>query len=324
MWTQRPGREPHKSDVVPAASKKPVRAKPMRGSGAEDAADSAKVGVARARAPVSQAPLAHAEAQTKTKEDFCAHLLLGGYVQAFVDFFYLTHRSEPATINSTTHSSSAVFAAAELEFLRDQLVAAEHCKRKGEILDVLAAYENLATYCHEKHDVQTMLFFYSKCLDIARLVKDPVCEMRVLSQLGAGYHALSDLEKARESHESHVAIAQVVYAHEDDEELRSDAFKQLGRVYRDLAKQSERAQRFQDAIDWYKKLLDCASSASDDDAAAYAQLQIGVCYNACAQPTNALPFLESYVRCVASCTRVLVTPATVTYVCVCGLDRAFS
>lgn len=237
------------------------------------------------------------------KEDFCTQLLLGGYVQAFVDLFYLTHRSEAD--GSSDHSghgginSSTVFDVAEMEFLRDQLVAAEHCKRKGEIPDVLTAYESLATYCHEKGDVKTMIFFFDKCLEIARLVKDPVCEMRVLSKIGAGYHALGDLDKALAHQESHVAIAQAVYAHEDDEELRGDAYRQLGRVYSDLAVQSEGAQRFQDAIDFYKKLLDCAAKAGDDDSTAHAQFKIGACYNASAQPSSALPFLDSYVRALA-------------------------
>ncbi|TYZ59682.1 hypothetical protein PybrP1_011343 [[Pythium] brassicae (nom. inval.)] len=299
MPTQRPGREP-KGAAVPAASKKPVRTRPMRGPGAEDAAASVTGGVALATAPLVQAPLA----QAKMKEDFCTQLLLGGYVQAFVDFFYLTHRSEPSSSSSGDDgggggggglTSTTVFAVAEMEFLRDQLVAAEHCKRKGEVPDVLAAYESLATYCDEKGDLKTMIFFFDKCLEIARLVKDPVCEMRVLRRIGAGYHALGDLESALEHLESHVGIAQIVYAHEDDDELRGDAYRQLGRVYSDLAVQREHVRRFQDAIDAYKKLLDCSSKAGDDATTAHAQFKIGVCYNACAQPSSALPFLESYL-----------------------------
>lgn len=250
-----------------------------------------------------------ASIQTKMKEDFCTQMLMGGYVQSFVDLFYLTHRNEPscgASGNSYENApdparginSTTVFELAEMEFLRDQLVTAEHCKRHGEIPEVLSAYESLATYCMEKSDIKTMIFFFEKCLEIARLVKDPICEMRVLNKIGSGYHALQDLNKALEYQESHVEIAQVVYEHEDDDELRGDAFRELGKVYVDLAVQCESSKQFQDAIDYYKKYLDCSSKAGDDDCIGQAQFKIGVCYNALAQSTNALPFLEGYVSSI--------------------------
>jgi tetratricopeptide (TPR) repeat protein len=191
---------------------------------------------------------------------------------------------------------SSSFEVSELEFLRDQLVAAEHCKRKGEIPEVLHAYDSLATYCREKNDIPTMIFFYDKCLEIARLVGDQMSEMRVLHKIGTGYHTLRDLERAREYHEQYVAIAQVVYEHEDDDELRGDAYRDLGKVYVDLAVQHELTKQFQSAIDLYKQYLDCASKAGDKDYIAHAQYKIGACYNALSQPANALPFLEAYVR----------------------------
>lgn len=294
--------------VVPEANRKPVRAKPMRGPGAEGPAAGALPGSAKPRQTDSanqsqqQQPVSVASMQTKMKEEFCTQMLMGGYVQSFVDLFYLTHRNEPPSgmIENAPEpgrgiDSSTVFDLAEMEFLRDQLVTAEHCKRRGEIPEVLGAYESLATYCMEKSDLKTMIFFFEKCLEIARLVKDPVCEMRVLNKIGSGYHALQDLDKALEYQESHVDIAQVVYEHEDDDELRGDAFRELGKVYVDLAVQCENDKRFQDAIDYYKKYLDCSSKAGDDDCIGQAQFKIGVCYNALLQSANALPFLEGYV-----------------------------
>lgn len=313
MPTQRPGREHHASaakSVVPEANRKPVRAKPMRGPGAEEAGANASPGGLKTRqtdtanqAQQLQQPVSVASLQTKMKEEFCTQMLMGGYVQSFVDLFYLTHRNEPPNAANENArdpgrgiNSSTVFDLVEMEFLRDQLVTAEHCKRRGEIPEVLGAYESLATYCMEKSDLKTMIFFFDKCLEIARLVKDPVCEMRVLNKIGSGYHALQDLNKALEYQESHVSIAQVVYEHEDDDELRGDAFRELGKVYVDLAVQCEGSRHFQDAIDFYKKYLECSSKAGEDDCIGQAQFKIGVCYNALSQSANALPFLESYVR----------------------------
>ncbi|KAG6622493.1 Molecular co-chaperone STI1 [Phytophthora cinnamomi] len=258
--------------------------------------------------------VSQAELQAKMKEDICTQLLIDGYVQSFVDLFYLTHRNDPASQqranggapepqqpNANGNSEGAgpktndlsMQELPEMEFLRDQLVAAEHCKRRGEIPDVMAAYDSLATYCSEKQDTKTMIFFYEKCLEITRLVKDQISEMRVLSQIGSGYHAAGDLEQARQYLELCVAVAKVVYEHEDDEELRGETYSQLGKVYVDLALHHERAKQFLEAIELYKLRLDCAVKSHNPEAQAHAQFKIGSCYNALNEPANALPFLET-------------------------------
>ncbi|TMW63168.1 hypothetical protein Poli38472_002109 [Pythium oligandrum] len=280
--------------VIQPACKKPVRAKPMRGPGAHLTTPGALASstsdemLLRMHAMAGQPPQAHA----KFREEVCVQMLMGGYVQSFVDMFYLTHRPPPVDAAGTP---SMGLEPAEMEFLRDQLVTAEHSKRRGEIPEVLNAFESLATYCAEKQDIKTMIFFYEKCLEIARVVKDPMCEMRVLSKIGEGFHSLLDLDKAREFLEQHVAIAQVLYEHEDDSIMRSEAFMQLAKVYWDLGFEYERRQLLDDAIDYYKKYLDCASKASELEAVGEAQLKIGMCYNLLVQPSNALPFIEAYL-----------------------------
>ncbi|POM78350.1 Hypothetical protein PHPALM_4131, partial [Phytophthora palmivora] len=291
--------------VVYESQQRPVRAQPMRGSGScqeswKDTTDQ------------SGSVTAQAEKQAKMKEDICTQLLIDGYVQSFVDLFYLTHRNYPTNQQSGGSSSETqqnsngaldgarsqskdftVLELPEMEFLRDQLVAAEHCKRRGEIPDVMAAYDSLASYCAEKQDTKTMIFFYEKCLEIARLVKDQISEMRVLSQIGSGYHVAGDLMQARQYLELCVAIAKVVYEHDDDEELRGEAYSQLGKVYVDLALHQEKAKQFLEAIELYKLRLDCAVKSHNPEAQTHAQFKIGSCYNALNEPANALPFLET-------------------------------
>jgi hypothetical protein len=305
--------------LVRETEQRPVRAQPMRGAGAipTTANGSGQVNWKDSTDP-SGAATSQAEQQAKMKESICTQLLIDGYVQSYVDLFYLTHRNDP-TSQRGGHASSpvaangrgsdgavatsgdfAVLELPEMEFLRDRLVSAEHCKRRGEIPDVMAAYDNLATYCAEKQDAKTMIFFYEKCLEIARLVKDQVSEMRALSQIGSGYHAAGDLERARQYLELCVAIAKVVYEHDNDEELRGEAYAQLGKVYADLALRHEQAKQYLEAIELYKLRLDCANKSQNAEAQAHAQFKIGTCYNALNEPSNALRFLETNVS--SSCT----------------------
>jgi hypothetical protein len=110
--------------VVPEAPKKPVRTKPMRGSEQQvQENDSAKLNQG----------VIQTNTQLKMKEDFCTKMLVGGYVQSFVDMFYLTHRDEAQVMMGSGHDSleNGTLQLAEMEFLRDQLVTAEHAKRKG-------------------------------------------------------------------------------------------------------------------------------------------------------------------------------------------------
>jgi tetratricopeptide (TPR) repeat protein len=104
----------------------------------------------------------------------------------------------------------------------------------------------------EKKDFKTMIFFYEKCLEIARIAKDQACEMRVLSKIGLGYHTLKELEKAREYQELHVALAQEIL----EEPFQRDAFIQLGKVYLDLANDLEKAPKLEESIQFYKKFLE--------------------------------------------------------------------
>ncbi|KAG1701554.1 hypothetical protein DVH05_010855 [Phytophthora capsici] len=289
--------------VVQETQQRPVRAQPMR----------AAIGTANSQGQVtwkdtSNGIISQAEQQAKMKEDICTQLLIDGYVQSFADLFYLTHRNDTTSqlrsnsnINSAVGGATSVLELRELEFLRDQLVSAEHCKRRGDISEVMSAYDSLATYCAEKQDTKTMIFFYEKCLEVARLVKDQISQMRILSQIGSGYHSAGDLDQARQNLELCLEIAKVVYEHEDDEELRGEAYAQLGKVYVDLALRHEKAKRFQEAIELYKLRLDCALKSSDPEAQAHAQYKIGSCYNALNEPANALPFLETNLTAARQC-----------------------
>lgn len=69
-----------------------------------------------------------------TRESICLEILTSGYVQSYVDFFYLTHRPDPNPDLSTTDGSIPEIAVSvpDMLFLRDQLTRAESARRIGE------------------------------------------------------------------------------------------------------------------------------------------------------------------------------------------------
>lgn len=100
----------------------------------------------------------------------------------------------------------------------------------------------LATCCIGKSDLKIMIFFFEKCFEVARAQQG---RQRLPRTQG--------FDKALGYQESHAAIAQVVYEHEDDGELRGHSSRELGKVDVDLAVQYESSQHFQDAIDYYQR-----------------------------------------------------------------------
>ncbi|KAG6971611.1 hypothetical protein JG688_00004372 [Phytophthora aleatoria] len=157
-----------------------------------------------------------ADQHAKMKENICTQLLIDGYVQSYVDLFYLTHRNDstpqhrgdefPQAAMAKTGAFSVV-ELPEMEFLRDQLVAAEHCKRRGEIPDVMAAYDSLATYCAEKQDNKTMIFFYEKCLEISH---NPEAQAHSQFKIGTCYNALNEPANGLSFLETNLAVARQI------------------------------------------------------------------------------------------------------------------
>ncbi|KAL7692633.1 putative tetratricopeptide-like helical domain superfamily [Plasmopara halstedii] len=282
--------------IVLEAQQKPARIQPMRGSGLQ----------ANTRDEVlanhTFGDTSKAEQQPTMEEHLCTQLLIDGHVQSFVDFFHLMHRNDQHKGGGCSSKSqqdingamaeSGSFSVAEMKFLRDQLVLIELSKRRDEYLDVMAAYDSLATYFMERQDNATMIFFNEKCLEIARHTNDQTREMQILLQIGIGYHVMNKLDQARQYLELCVAIAKT---YTNDKELCVEAYTHLGKVYGDMALRSEREEEFVAAIDLYRLCLDCAITSYNVEAQTHSQFKIGICYNALNEPADGLPFLEQYL-----------------------------
>ena len=75
------------------------------------------------------------------RRQLCEGMLRGGFVQSFVDFFYLTHRPDPEN-----EGRDVQVPAREAQYLRENLERAEAARRRGDTGAVYAAYANVAKY----------------------------------------------------------------------------------------------------------------------------------------------------------------------------------
>lgn len=67
-----------------------------------------------------------------TKESECLDILCGGYVQSFVDFFYLTHRPDPNPGPGAESAPPEIHVSGEdMTFMRSKLTRAEAARRIG-------------------------------------------------------------------------------------------------------------------------------------------------------------------------------------------------
>ena len=137
--------------------------------------------------------------------DFCHQLLVDGFVQSYVDFYHLTHRADPNQGEGSTAKISTPFE--DMVLLRDNLTAAENCRRSGNTSGVYKAYTALTDVYVKKSDWKTAIFFQEKCLEVAQLTSDKKAELDAIHSLGCVYQRMSDFSAARTLHERQEDLA---------------------------------------------------------------------------------------------------------------------
>lgn len=228
----------------------------------------------------------------------CVDILTGGYVQSFVDFFYLTNRDAPGD-SALKHGSSIPErppqekeekcveqedGAVPLAFISEKLTEAEKARRAGDPSAVVANYEALASAFSENGQPESSLHFFRKCLKLAQLVDDVASEMRATFQLGLALSKIpTETENAIEYLERNLQLA----GESKNQEAASEALRELSVVYDRRAAELD-SDDVERSIVYLEKLLKTASDLQDMALKATANFRIGKAFNRVRKPDRAI------------------------------------
>lgn len=225
----------------------------------------------------------------------CQQLLAEGFVQSYVDFYHLTHRSDPKNNNNNDNSSAISLTLEETLFLRDHLVRAEQCRRLGDTANVYSAFTRLADLFVSMQDWRTAFFFHEKCLEVSQLTNDIRAEMTANHSLGCIYQLMMDFDGAKKFHERHEEIATSVDVFEEIAKANSEIFK----VYLVLGERLESQGNLDTALEMFQRCLQAAKKSWDRAAEGEANGKIGNLLLSRGEPQESLPFLRSQSQIAA-------------------------
>jgi len=238
----------------------------------------------------------------------CVDILTGGYVQSYIDFFFLVNSGvgeEPESAPVPTLSPSAAGVAGspdqatrvqqpgvdggtDLTLVSDRLVAADKARRSGDPIAVFENYEALASYFFDLGNARTCVHFLNKCLVLAQHVGDKSLEKKATADLANALATLpGETGKAIMLHERQLELARET----DDAAAVSNAYEALKVVYRKRAEELEQAGDLAGAVDHLEKLLRVATDSQDAECRARANFFLGKTVTALAKPERAVAAL---------------------------------
>ena len=222
---------------------------------------------------VQQMPLTDAE--------ICRQMLCDGFIQSYIDFYHLTHRSDIME-NDISHQEKIT--------VRNHLVRAEESRRKGNTKGVHQSYMKLASIYLNANDWKTSIFFYEKCFEIAQMTSDKNAEMAANHSLGIVYQKMGDISSARRFHERHEELAKSVDSLEEVAKANAELFK----VYSELAQQMDDDDDLERAHELFLKCLHASRLAMDKFAEAQSNGKVGNVLMRKGDMAAAIPYLREY------------------------------
>lgn len=231
------------------------------------------------------------------KQSLCIDVLVNGYCQAYVDFFYLTHRPEPT--GSEEKPDEAGIPPAKLPFVKSHLADAEAARRQGDTKAVFASYKELAAFFIDLSDQRTAVYFWEKCLEIARLTSDVAGEAEATCALGVAHERLRDTATAVSFYEKLLRLAET----NGDAENKQRANEHLVVAYQSMAAETEASGELTKALTYREQCLQASTASGDTAKQGKAHFELGQAHEQLQDADNLQKAVSHYQEYLQLCER---------------------
>jgi len=206
------------------------------------------------------------------KQSLCVDILVSGHVQAYVDFFYLTHRPDQGAVGGEDATEEQVSIPSEkLPLVKASLAEAEVARRRGDTKAVFGSYQQMAEFFGELSDQRTAVYFWEKCSEIARLTADSAGEFSAMRALGVAHEALRDVPTAVKYYEKLLHLARAASNPEGERMASTHLFA----AYQSMATNAEAADDGLQALAFREKCLKSAEASGDRTMLSKAHYELG-------------------------------------------------
>lgn len=295
--TRRRFRLKRDNDSIDDVAKKPISNKSILKSSTTSSKEDTK----RKNLAVSIDMSSIAETQIVDKQTVCVDILTNGFVQSFIDFFYLTHRpsSKERTpeegVSDDDASDIPIVSSEHMRLLQSKLIQAETAKRRaGQINVVYDSYNTLAKHFQDIGDHKTAVYFFEKCLEIASMSVDVEGEISANHNLGDAYDKAGDFTNAIFFHERTLELARK----EGDQSSETRSNRHLARVYVKEAERLDAEGDVENATKLNEKCLETTRQINEFVAIGEAHYRLGCSLVKSGHAENAMPHLQAYVEVI--------------------------
>eukprot|EP00347_Sterkiella_histriomuscorum_P015789 403355675 len=239
-----------------------------------------------------------------TEESQGIRLLHQGYLQSYIDFFYVTTETTPSEIEPNIklkEEQRMNKRRGKLPFqknqdslltLSDNLVQGENFLRDANIKNCFNQYIKVATQFEELNDYETASYFHKRCLDVsidAKFIEGEakaykglgICEEKVLNIFEAMNYLETALEKSIDGSLT---------------KIEKEISKELVRVYQIIAIDFQDREEFDKSLEYFEKCLEASKRANDKDKEAECYQRIGLIHEKLGDLDKSIVFLNRFLE----------------------------
>lgn len=206
--------------------------------------------------------------QVLDKKTLSIDLLLVGYVQSFIDFFYISHRKPQASSLDDIGGMGDIGDSASPDvnipeetmlFLKETLESAETARRQKNFHHCFEHYNLLSGYFEKINDHKGAKYFYERCAAVATEVDAQESIAKAKVNLGTVEEKSKNWHEAMRYHEEAYQIAVDC----ESAQLQKKISGKLTQVYFVLAEQCEQEGDDSKENEYYKQALTSAQRTKD-------------------------------------------------------------